>query len=140
VNRKVTMLLGGTLLVIVLVTGTLIAGVYAHSGAQLAALRGQTAYANPEQGMRALIAEHYTGIQKVEIVYAGQDLGLLDDLWFVEAHVWADGRSDGKGFAGREYDNPGNFFLRLEDGWVMVPEGRFPEVIALGKRLFGLSG
>jgi len=28
----------------------------------------------------------------------------------------------------------------VQNGWVFVPEGRFPEVIAFGKWLFGLSG
>jgi len=37
-------------------------------------------------------------------------------------------------------NNPACFFLRLKDGWVLVPEGRFPQAIALGKRLFGFVG
>ncbi len=88
--------------------------------------------------MRALIARHYGGVEKVEIVGAGAEM--FDDLQFVVAHVWAGSRADGRGFAGRAYDNPGWFFLREEGGWVFVPEGRYPWVIALGKTVFGLRG
>ena len=65
---------------------------------------------------------------------------IFDNLWFVEAHVWAASRSDGKGFSGRDYDNPGCFFLRVQNGWVFIPEGKFPEIIAFGKWFFSLSG
>jgi len=75
-------------------------------------------------------------VDKIEIAHAGKKI--FDDLWFVEARVWAAGRSDGKGFSSRSYDNPGWFFLRVENGWVFVPEGRFPVVITFGKRLSGL--
>ena len=102
------------------------------------ALKGQAVYANPEDGMRTLIANSYSGVNRAEIVHAGREL--FDDLWFVEAHVWAVSRSDGKKNSGQDYDNPGSHFLRVQHGWVYVPEGKLPEVIALGKWLFGLSG
>ncbi|MHC4460374.1 MAG: hypothetical protein ACYS6W_04265 [Planctomycetota bacterium] len=118
--------------------GVVAAGLLAYSAVQLRVLKGEGVYANPEDGMRAMVAKSYSGVNKVEIVHAGREL--FDELWFVEAHVWASGRADGKGFSGREYDNPGSFFLHVEECWVFVPEGRLPEIIALGKWLFGLSG
>lgn len=121
-----------------LAAGVVAAGLLVYSAGQLGVLKGQVVYANPEDGMRALIAKSYSGVNKVEIVHSGREL--FDELCFVEAHVWATGRADGKGFSGRQYDNPGSFFLRVEDGWVFVPEGRLPEIIAFGKWLFGLSG
>ena len=78
-----------------------------------------------------MIARYYSGVNKVEIVRADREI--FDDLWFVEAHVWAASRSDGKGFLGRDYDNPGWFFLCVQNGWVFVPEGKFPMVVAFGK-------
>ena len=75
--------------------------------------------------------------ERVEIVAAGEEM--FDDLYFVVAHVWAGSRRDGKGFMNREYDSPGCFFLRTQRGWVLVPEGKFPEIIMLGKSLFRLS-
>ncbi len=84
----------------------------------------------------SLVKDWYTGIEKVEII--GPLLPAPDDLQFVEARVWAQSRADGKGFHDWDYDNPGCFFLRLEGGWVLVPESRWPEIIALGKCIFRL--
>lgn len=124
--------------IILLAMGAILITTWAHSARQLQALRDQTVYASPEEGTRRLIARYYSGVNKVEIVRADREI--FDDLWFVEAHVWAASRSDGKGFLGRDYDNPGWFFLRVQSGWVFVPEGKFPEIVAFGKWLFGLSG
>lgn len=76
-------------------------------------------------------------MSEVEIVSSGREM--FDDLYFVEALVWAASRCDSKGLSDQSYDNTGYFFLRIENGWVFVPEGKFPEVIALGKRVFRLS-
>ena len=134
VRKKLLLSAGSVAAVLVFI----LALIWIYSAGQLWVLKDEAVYANPEDGMRALIASGYSGVEKIEIVHAGREM--FDDLWFVEAHVWAEGRSDGKGFRGRAYDNPGSFFLRVEDGWVFVPEGKFPEVIAFGKWLFGLSG
>ena len=135
-NWRKRVLLSVAIVAMVVCVPLAITGVY--SAGQLRALKVQAVYANPEDGMRTLIASGYSGVNKVEIVHIGREM--FDDLWYVEAHVWAESRSDGKGFCGRAYDNPGSFFLHVEDGWVFVPEGKFPEIIAFGKWLFGLSG
>jgi len=119
-----------------LLTGIVLTALYTYSATQVRALNSQTAYANPEDGMRALIAEDYSGVSKVEILHADKEI--FEDLWFVEARVWAASRVDGKAYSGQESDNPGSFFLRVHNGWAFVPEGKCPEVIALGTWLFGL--
>jgi len=129
-RRKV--LLG---IALILVIGLALAGVYVHSRRQLQTLQSQTAYGSPEEGMRELVASWYSRVEEIEIVHAGGEL--LDDLWFVQAHVWAASRSGRKAFPGPDYDNPACFFLRLEDGWVLVPEGRSPYLVAMGVRVFG---
>jgi len=128
---KGSVVLGVTL---ALVVGLALSALFVHSRTQLQLLRDQAMYASPEEGMRALVGEWYTGLQKVEIVHAGADLPLLDNLYFVEARVWADDRIDGK-MKYPDGDNPGCFFLRLDGGWVMVPEGRRPYLVAIGARL-----
>ncbi len=135
-NRRKRLLLSVAIVAMVVCVLPAIMGAY--STGQLRALKAQAVYVNPEDGMRTLIASGYSGVNKVEIVHVGREM--FDDLWYVEAHVWAESRSDDKGFSGRAYDNPGSFFLHVEDGWVFVPEGKFPEIIAFGKWLFGLSG
>ena len=135
-NRRKKLLLSGA--IATLVSGVILTTIWVYSAGQLRVLKGRGVYANPEDGMRTLIASSYCGVNKVKIVHSGREI--FDDLWFVEARVWAEQRADGKGFSGREYDNPGSFFLRVQNGWVLVPEGKFPEVIAFCKWLFGLSG
>jgi hypothetical protein len=144
-NRKTKALLGvshAVVLAIGLAAGLTLGGLlglYVHSSTHLGDLRHQAAYPTPEQAMQALIAESYVGIQRVEIVSAGKDSTFLNDLHFVTARVWAERRADGR-IPHADGDLPGCYFLRLETGWVLVPEGRWPALIALGKRLFRLSG
>ena len=124
--------------IVILAVGIALTTTWVYSAGQLRALKGQPVYATPEDGMRELIANSYSGVERVEIIHAGKEI--FNDLWFVEAHVWAASRSDEKGVSDRDYDNPGWFFLRVQNGWVFVPEGTFPEIIAFGKWLFGFSG
>jgi hypothetical protein len=123
--------------IVVLVVGFILTSIGVYSGRQLRILRGQAVYATPEDGMQELIANRYSGVERADLVHAGESI--FADLWFVEAYVWATSRTDGKGFSSRGYDNPGWYFLRVQNGWIFVPESRFPEVVAFGKWLFGLS-
>ena len=91
----------------------------------------------PEKGAQELIALYYSVVNKVEIVHAGREI--FEELWFVEVRVWAAKRSDGKGFSDRDYDKPGWFFLHVQNGWIFVPESKFPEIIAFGKWLYALT-
>jgi hypothetical protein len=118
--------------------GTILATTLIYSARQLHELQYQTVYVTPEEGAQELIAHYYPGVNKVEIVHADREI--FDDLWFVEAHIWVYSRSDGKGFSGRNYDNPGWFFLHTQNGWAFIPESKFPEIIAFGKWLYDFSG
>ncbi len=114
------------------------ASLAAYSWAQTRALEEHPVYAAPEEGAAALVAQLYSDMERVDIVYANESV--FPHLWFVETHVWAAERSDGTPLSARGYDNPGWFFLRLQNGWVFVAEDRLPELVALGCWLFGLSG
>jgi len=115
-------------------------GIGIYSTVHLQIQKGDGIYRTPEEGMRTKIARSYTGIERIEIEYAGTNSfdGSFPDVWFVIAKVWAASRSDGKALS-KGYSNPGSFFLRVPEGWVHVPEGKFPEVIGLGSWIFGLS-
>jgi len=121
----------------ILIVGAFFIATWVYSTKQLQALRGQEVYVTPEKGAQELIARYYLGVNKVEIVHAEREI--FEELWFVEVRVWAAKRSDGKGFSDGDYDNPGWFFLRVQNGWVFVPESKCPEIIAFGKWLYGLS-
>jgi hypothetical protein len=124
------------MLAVLLVGAVALAVVCAYSRQQVQALQGQPAYATPEEGTRAMAAAHYVGLRDVEIVRAGCEPCALGNLYFVEARVWAESRSDGQAVT-EGGDNPGWFFLRQGEGWVFVPEERRPWFIALGQRLLG---
>ena len=121
---------------IILIVGAFFIAAWVYSANQLQALRGQEVYVTPEKGAQDLIPRYYSGVNKVEILHAGREI--FEELWFVEVRVWAAKRFDGKGFSDRDYDNPGWFFLHVQNGWVFVPESKFPEIIAFGKWLYGL--
>ena len=99
-------------------------------------------YATPEEGMRLLANRSWHDVERVEIEYAGPNAfdGSNPHVWFVTAKVWAASRGDGKPMSPRGYGAAGSFFLRLEDGWVHVPEGAFPQFVGLLMRLFNYWG
>lgn len=108
----------------------------AYARTQLAALCSQVAHASPEEAMQTLLADSYRELRSVHIVRSEPELTITSRLRFVEARVWAESRADGKGVP-VEGDNPGSFFLRLAHGWVHVPEGHFPALLALALALCG---
>ena len=122
---------------IILIVGAFLIATWVYSTKQLQSLRGQEVYVTPEKGAQGLIARYYSSVNKVEIVHAGREI--FEELWFVEVRVWASKRFDGKGFSNGDYDKPGWFFLHVQNGWSFVPESEFPEIIAFGKWLYGLS-
>ena len=128
----------GSATIVILMVGVVLTTMWAYSVRQLQALKSQVVYPSLEDGVREMVANRYSGVDKAEIVHADKEI--FDDLWFVEVHVWAASRRDGKGFSDRDYDNPGWYFLRLQDGWVFVPEGKHPAIIAFGKRLLKVQG
>jgi hypothetical protein len=99
-------------------------------------------YASPEEGMRELIADSYTGIERIEIDYAGTNSfdGRSPQIWFVTARVYAAARGDGKAIREGEFDLPGSYFLHVNDGWVLMPEGAFPELVGRAMERFELYG
>ena len=98
-------------------------------------------YPTAEDAMRAHIARHWRGIERVDIEYAGPNEkdGSDPHVWFVMAKVWAARRGDWTPVGGRKYDSAGSFFLRVHDGWVHVSEGSFPEFVGFGMKLFDID-
>lgn len=108
---------------------------------QLRVARAKGVFATPEEGMRALCVENrYAAVTEIEIDHAGVDRhdGTHPHVWHVIAKVWADKRPDGKPTHPRWYYVPGSPFVRTGEGWVHVPEGRFPHQLGAYMQLFGL--
>lgn len=114
----------------------------AYAIGRIESAKREGVYASPQEGMRAGIVSLYRDIQRIEIDHAGTNStdGRLPHVWFVTARVYAAARGDGKPIPAGEYDLPGSYFLRVDDGWVHVPEGAFPVVIGRAMQRFGLYG
>jgi hypothetical protein len=108
----------------------------------LEAARREGVYAAPEEGLRVGVEKSWIDIQRVEIDRAGPNArdGSQPHVWFVTAKVWAARRWDGQPVSARGYDVAGSFFLRLQDGWVHVPEGRLPRLVGRLMTLYGYEG
>ena len=113
--------------------------VYAKSHLALAKTRG--IYNSPEEAVLERTSSGWGGAEviRIENVYAGPNFhdGSLPHVWFGGADVYLDRIPDG----GRwDYYNPGSYYLRVEEGWVHVPEGALPEYIGWVMELYGLEG
>lgn len=99
-------------------------------------------YASPEDGMRALVGKTYRDITRIEIERSGTNSfdGQMPHVWFVTARVYAATRGDGRAIPEGDFDYPGSFFLRLDNGWVHVPEGAWPKLVGGAMRQFDLYG
>lgn len=100
-----------------------------YAAGKLESLRSKPGYVSAEQAMREmLLRDHWGGT--VEIVAGGND---GPGLRYVVARVWpvkAAGGADGKP---REV---GSYFLRMDQGWVYLPEDELSgPVVAVGKAL-----
>lgn len=129
------------LLAIAILTLVLIATLWFYTTLNLEIAKREGIYETPEDGMRVRVTESWIDVEKIEITYAGPNSfdGSNPHVWYVIARVWADRRANGKPIHQRGYDSPGSFFLHVQEGWVHVPEGRFPELVGFGMQLFGLS-
>lgn len=137
--RKSLLAITALTLVIVQLAAILVGTLWFYTTLRLKIAKREGVYETPEEGMRVLVTESWIDVAKVEITYAGPNSfdGSNPDVWFVIARVWAAQRGDGKPVHQRGYDSAGSFFLRVQEGWVHVPEGKFPELIGFGMRLFG---
>ncbi len=139
-RRLLRTLVFASLMVVQLVL-VLLATTWLYTTINLEIAKIEGVYATPEDGMRVRVMRSWIDVERVEIVYAGTNSfdGSNPDVWFVTARVWAARRGDGKAISGRGYDSAGSFFLRTQDGWVHVSEGKFPQFIGYGMRFFGIS-
>jgi hypothetical protein len=142
VRKRVVLILAVIPLAVVQFTPILVVTAWLHMVGTLAAARREGVYATPEDGMHVLVTKTWIGVDRVEIEYAGPNSfdGTHPDVWFVTAKVWAARRGDLTPVGSRGYDSAGSFFLRVHDGWVHVPEGRFPDLVGTLMHLFRYSG
>ena len=80
--------------------------------------RAQGEYANPEEGLLALMDKSYSPDHTVKIYSAGPDAhdGSKPYVWYVIAEVRASARADGSEMGRNGCDNPGHV-LHPTEGW-----------------------
>ena len=116
-------------------------GTWVYAKSHLALAKNRGIYNSPEEAVLERTSSGWGGAEviRIENVYAGPNFhdGSLPHVWFGGADVYLDRIPDG----GRwDYYNPGSYYLRVEEGWVHIPEGALPEYIGWVMALYGLEG
>ena len=91
-------------------------------------------YPTAEDAMRAHIARHWRGIERVEIEYAGPNEkdGSDPHVWFVMAKVWAARRGDWTQWVDAGTTRRVHFFSAFERGGCTCRRGHFRSSSASG--------
>ena len=124
-------------------TGALMLFGLVYTLVTLSFLRAEGVYPSAEDGMLATIERNYIQPDRIEIIYDGPNsFEGSPNVKYVIACVWGGTRADGfpVGSERHIYDQPGHFFLAARDGWFMVPEGFFPQMLGFWMRVYGLAG
>lgn len=116
--------------------------------AALALVRGQGVYQTPQAGVIARANQYYCGVEKVVIDQAATNSfdGSNPHVWYVIYTVCAKNRTPcdpahpGAPLYHQTFERGGNFYLNVRGGWVMVPEGMFPEFIGFWMKVLGQAG
>ncbi len=110
--------------------------------------RSQGIYRTPQEGVIDRAYRGYCGVEKVEIEQATTNSfdGSNPHIWYVIFKVSAKNRAPcdpqhpGQPLLNQTYEGGGNFYLNVKDGWVMMPEGFFPEFIGNWMKVLNLAG
>jgi hypothetical protein len=140
--RRIPLLVLACALLLIQCAPIAAAASYLHMVVTLEKAKREGVYATPEEGMRARVTKSWISLESVEIQYAGPNArdGSNPHVWFVVAQVRAASRASGAAVSPRGYDSAGSFFVRVQDGWVHIPEGQLPELVGHLMRLFHYAG
>ncbi len=116
-------------------------GTWVYAQSHLALAKNEGIYNTPEEAVLARNSSSWGGAEviRIENVHAGPNFhdGSLPHVWFGGADVYLDRIPDG----GRwDHYAAGSYYLRVEEGWVHIPEGALPEYIGWVMALYGLEG
>lgn len=133
---RVRMLLLGLLVLIPL----LFVAPWAYAVTRLEMAKREGVYASPEEAVR-MRAEAVDGVQveRIHGLHAGPNYrdGRLPHVWFAGGGVTYDRPHPA---TGRRTLSMGSFYVRVEEGWVHVPEGAFPTLIGRLMEIYHLEG
>ena len=110
--------------------------------------RSQGVYDTPQEGVLSRATQQYCGLEKVEIEQAATNSfdGSDPHIWYViftvyaQNHVPCDPENPGPALHNQTYESGGSYYLHTKEGWVWMPEGRFPEFIGHWMTQLDLAG
>ena len=110
--------------------------------------RKRGVYATPQEGVITSAYRSYCGVEKVDIEQAATNsfVGSNPHVWFVlftvyaKSHAPCDPLHPGTPLYHHTFERGGVFYLNVKEGWVMMPEGRFPGFIGFWMKVFDLAG
>jgi len=114
--------------------------IWIYAASQLALAKNEGIYSTVEEAVIIKNSQGWGGAEvvKVEDVRASvnQHDGSQPHVWFGGARVYLDRVP--QGWDRTEYSG-GSYFLHVEEGWVHLPEGAFPEFIGWVMELYGME-
>ena len=99
-------------------------------------------YASPEEAATAIAEHDFRDITSIRIHNAGVNRhdGQDPHIWFVAMQICAAGTLDGGPMWRDGCTEGGSHFLHMRDGWVMMPESRFPLFVGWWMKKMGMAG
>ncbi len=113
---------------------------WTYTVSQLALAKSRGVYPSVEEAVIELHSQGFGGarVVRIENVRAGPNwTDARPHVWFGSATVYFDRVPEG---LRRDFYNGGSYYIRVREGWVLVPEGSFPEFIGWAMELFNLEG
>jgi hypothetical protein len=115
--------------------------IYVYAVSQLALAKNNGVYPTVEDAIVAMNSRGWgdAKVLKIENVHAGpnQRDGSQPYLWFGGAEVYLDRVPQG---GNRTQYSSGSYYMHVSEGWILLPEGSFPEFIGRVMELYGLEG
>ncbi len=110
--------------------------------------RSQGVFDTPQEGVISRANREYCGLENVEIEQAATNSfdGSDPHIWYVvftvyaQNHIPCDPENPGPALHHQTYESGGSFYLNTLEGWVWMPEGRFPEFIGYWMKKLNLAG
>jgi hypothetical protein len=115
-------------------------GLWLYTISHIALAKNEGVYPTPQDAIVAKLSRGWGGAEvvKLEMIHATPNMrdGSLPRVWFGGARVYLDRIPAG---GTRDTYSAGSYYVRVEDGWVHMSEGTFPELIGWAMELFNLE-
>ena len=115
-------------------------GIWVYTASQLALAKNGGVYPTVEQAIIANNSQGFGGAKviRVENVHAGPNRrDSQPHVWFGGATYYMDRAPEGYDW---DHNMSGSYYIHVKEGWVLVPEGAFPEFIGWVMELYNMEG